>query len=582
MNSKTPQFDTLLDEILNTLVPHMRVCKYSGVHPHCEGNFEITSEDIEFLTMLRVPPPNYCPTCRRMRRLVHMNMTRLFKRECSVPGHTETMISIFPSECPFPVYDYQYFIGDEFDAFSFTKKYEQGESPMEKLFNLRKEFPMPSFLNRDPSCINSEYTNGGRDNKNCYFAMGCYTAEDVWYSNLVNKSRNVMDSRAVNNSEFVYDSLYSDRLYKTSSAYFSDSCTDSMFLFDCRNCTNCFGCVNLRNSKYCIFNEQYSKESYEEFMKSIKPFSHEVMKECKEKFWTLVKKLPMNAAHNIGSSNVSGVSVTKSSNLFDVVDADNSEHSRHCDGLLSHKDSMDLLFSGGNSHHLYGTVNIGSLSSGVRFSVSSKFCTDCEFVFNSKNLNNCFMCFGLQNKSYCILNTQYSPEEYWPMVDKIKAEMLKRGEYNDGLGFEFSAQAYNFSMAQVSYPLSDDLIIKLGAYTAKEPETNVGSLEVLTQSELPSTMDKVTDEIINKAISCEISGRAFRVIQTELNFYRSMGLPLPTVHPVLRMEEKFRMAPNGRKYKSVCAKCERDINSLFDPKENYTLYCEKCYQQEVI
>src|SRR5665213_750675 len=104
------------------------------------------------------------------------------------------MISILPGECPFPVYDYEYFIGDTFDAFSFATEYGEGGSPMETLFDLRKRFPMPSFLNRDPSFLNSGYSNGGRDNKNVYYAMGCYTAEDVWYSNLVNKSKEVMNS----------------------------------------------------------------------------------------------------------------------------------------------------------------------------------------------------------------------------------------------------------------------------------------------------------------------------------------------------------------------------------------------------
>lgn len=575
MNSKTPQFDAALDVILNDLVPHTRTCKWKGVHPHCEGDFEIVLEDIEFLKLLRVPPPNYCPTCRRMRRLVHMNMTRLFKRPCNAPGHTEMMISILPAECPFPVYDYQYFIGDQFDAFSYASNFESG-SPLETVLALRRKFPMPSFLNRDPSCINSEYSNGGRDLKNGYYVMGCYTAEDVWYSNLIHKSRMVMDSRAIEDSEFVYGSLYSDHLYKTSFAYFSSSCTDSMFLFDCRNCNNCFGCVNLRNAKYCVYNEQYSKEQYEIFMKSITPFSRITLQECKEKFWELVAKLPMNASHNIGSKNVRGTNITHSQNIVDVVDADNSEHVRHVDGALSHKDSMDFLFSGGNSSMLYGTINIGSQSSGVRFSVSSKFCTDCEFIFNSKNLHNCFMCFGLQNKSYCILNTQYSPEEYWPIVDSIKT-----GEYADPLGFEFSAQAYNFSMGQISYPLSDELIRKLGGFVAQEPETNVGNTTVLSAETIPQTIEETTENILTKAIACERSGRPFRIIASELNFYRRMKLPLPTVHPALRMEDQFRLAPNGKKYQTVCAKCGKDIESMFDPAKGFLMYCEKCYLSEV-
>ncbi len=579
--SKTPQFDALLDPILESLVPHLRICKWKEKHDHCEGEFEITDKDIEFLKMLRVPPPSYCPTCRRMRRMTHMGINRLFKRECQVPNHSEMMISIFSKECPFPVYDYQYFIGDQFDPFLYGRTYVEG-SPMKTLHVLRKEFPMPSFLNRDPSCINSDYSNGGRNTKNAYYASGCYGSEDIWYSNMAGQSRNIMDSRLIHSSEFVYWSLHGDHLYKCMYTYFSNNCTDSTFLFDCKNCSDCFGGVNLRNARYIVFNKQLSKEEYEAFVASIMPLSRSTIEEFQDRFWNLIKSLPMNASHNIGSSNVSGTNISFSNDIYDGVEVTGSEHLRHADGALSHKDSMDILFSGGNSHHLYGTINIGSQSSGVKFSISSKFCTDSEFIFNSKNLNNCFMCFGLQNKSYCILNTQYEPDEYYKIVDQIKTAMLQKGEYSDGLGFEFSAQAYNFSLSAIPYPLSEKEVLSLGGYIAYEQETNATGIGIINARDIPETIDQVNDDILTKAIACTITNRPFRIIASELAFYRRMSLPLPTIHPSIRIENQYRIAQNGKKYSSLCAKCGKDIESMFDSKESYLLYCEKCYQQEVI
>lgn len=581
MISKTPKFDSAIVKITEALVLHTRVCKWKGLHEYCEGEFEIEEGDIKFLKMFRVPPPNFCPTCRRMRRLVNLNHSRLFKRECDAPGHNEMIISILPKECPFKVYDYKYFIDDEFDAFSFGIKLKEGDDPMGNLLSLRKKFPMPSFLNRDPSCVNSEYTNGGRDSKNGYYAFGCYNTEDVWYSGLVNKSRNIMSSRGVNDSEFVYEGLFSDHIYKSSFVYFSSNCIESMFLFDCRNCQNCFGCVNLRNVKYYVYNKKLSKEDYESFLNSISPFSIGILSDCEDKFWDLVKSLPLNGPRNLVTNNVSGVNLINSKNLYDAVWAENSENARHADGLLSHKDSMDVLFSGGSSSMLYMTTNIGSHSSGVKFSTSSKFCTDCEFVFNSKNLTNCFMCFGLQNKSYCILNIKYSEEEYFKIVDNIKSEMLAKGEYGDGLGLEFSAQAYNFSIAQIAYPLNKEGIIKLGGYTAEEPETNVGSAVTLKYSSLPKTIDKISDEILNQAIICEESGRPFRITASELEFYRRMNLPLPAIHPLLRMEKRLRFAKDGKKYEAICKKCDKKIETMTDPALGFIFYCEKCYQKEV-
>lgn len=581
MDFKTPKFNILLDEVLKDIVPHKRICKWKGEHSHCEGEFEINNEDITFLKMLKVPPPNFCPTCRRIRRTGYMGILQLFKRACDAPEHSESMISIFPAECPFPVYDYKYFIGEEFDPFSYGVEYQADESPVEVLYNLRKIFPVPSFLNRDPGSVNSEYSNGGRSTKNVYYAGGCFYSENVWYSSLVNKSKDVMDSRDLHKADHVYACMQSDNLYKTSFVYSSKDCTDSMFLFDCRNTNECFGCVGLRNAKHCVWNQQLSPDEYKEFMQSIYPLTREKIKDFLDKFKELIKTKPINASMNIGCENVDGVSLENCKNLSDVNLAENSENVRHADGLLSHNTSMDVLFSGGNSSLLYSSVNVGSQSSHVKFSAYCKFCTNSEFIFNCKNVDNCFMCFGLQDKSYCILNKQYSKEEYHKIVDEIKVEMMKRGEYADGVGLEFSPQPYNFSHGTISYPLPDEQIIKLGGFIASDPDINIGDMHVVSVADIPKTIEDTTDDILNVAIKCSVSGRSFKIIASELEFLRKMKIPIPEVHPSIRIKNLFSSLPLGIKYRANCNKCNKEMYSLFNPKDGYNLYCEKCYQQEV-
>ncbi len=399
MDSKTPQFDAALDAILSDLEPHTRTCRWTGQHPHCEGEFVIVAEDIDFLKMLRVPPPSFCPTCRRMRRYTHLGTLQLFRIPCQAPEHTEDMISIFPPECPFPVYDYEYYMSDDFNPFQFGQVY-QGGSPLDQLLALRRQFPVPSFLNRDPSSINSEYSNGGRNVKNGYYVGACFGVSDAWYSHLLRNSQQIMDSERQSFGELVYESIAGEHLYNVAYTYFSSNCSESMFLFDSVGAKNCFGCVNLRNKQYYIWNEPHTKEEYERFMASIRPLSRTTIEQMREKFWALVRKQPVNASRIVGSEDVTGVDILNSRDLYDVNATENSEHIRHADGGLSHKDSMDFLASGGHSHHLYGCTNIGSQSGNVRFSVSSKYISDSEFVFNCKNLSNCFMCrtFALLGK----------------------------------------------------------------------------------------------------------------------------------------------------------------------------------------
>lgn len=581
MDLKTPKFDAALDAIFADLAPHTRTCHWQGKHPHCEGDFPIEVEDIEFLKMLRVPPPNFCPTCRRMRRYTHLSTLQLFRIPCQAPGHTEEIISIFPPECPFPVYDYEYFTSDDFDPFAYGREYTDG-SPLDLLRDLRKQFPAPSFLNRDPSSINSEYSNGGRNVKNGYYVSACFGVSDAWYSHLVRNSQQIMDVARQSFCELVYESVAGERLYNVAYTYFSSSCTDSMFLFDCLSCSNCFGCTNLRNKQYYIWNKPHTKEEYEHFMASIRPLRRETITQHQAQFWKLVQQEPVNAARIVGSDNVVGVDIANSRDLYDVNATENSEHIRHADGGLSHKDSMDFLASGGNSHHIYGCTNIGSQSGNVRFSVSSKYISDSEFIFNCKSLTNCFMCFGLQSKSYCILNKQYEPDDYWPLVDRIKTEMLRRGEYADDVGFDFSAQAYTVSKAQAIFPLADDTVRALDGYVAAEPEPATTGLTLLSASDVPQTIAEVDESILKKAIVCAESGRPFRIQPSELAFYQQQGLPLPVFHPSVRIQRRQAIAPEGRHYTTSCANCGKRVSSMFDPTAYNNLYCPDCYRAVVI
>ncbi len=46
------------------------------------------------------------------------------------------------------------------------------------------------------------------------------------------------------------------------------------------------------------------------------------------------------------------------------------------------------------------------------YSKHSRDCIDSRFLYDCRNCQNCFMCWNLRGKSYCIENIEYSPEEY--------------------------------------------------------------------------------------------------------------------------------------------------------------------------
>jgi len=68
-------------------------------------------------------------------------------------------------------------------------------------------------------------------------------------------------------------------------------------------------------------------------------------------------------------------------------------------------------------------------------------------------------------------------------------------------------------------------------------------MATLKPEEIPADSNDVSDDILNKAIICETSGRLFRIVKPELEFYRKYGSPIPHKHPDIRHQERLAQRP---------------------------------------
>lgn len=579
MESKTQNFDKLMDEILYDLVPHTRKCKFKNENSYCEREFNINLNDIIFLKMFRVPAPLYCPTCRRQKRFAFINQISLYKRLNNAPGTKNKIISYVPPASKLTVYDVKNY-QEVFDPFSYGTIYNPNKSFHDQFFELRLKVPQPAII-RDSSSVNSEYSINGKNLKNGYYVSGGWNSEDVLYSVAIFNSRSVMDCFILKDVENSYESVSSEKCFNCSYLYFSDNCIDSRFLYDCNNCIDCFGCVNLRNKRYYVFNKQLSKEEYEKRLDLLNLSSRNSINEISKKFWEFVKSQPVRASRHEKVENVSGVNIECSKNCNDCIYVLESENLLHCDQNVNNKDSMDVTVSG-DSEKLYQTAGVGSKCSNVKFSFASKFITDSEFLINCRNCSNCFACIGLENKNYCIFNTLYEPEEYFKELDKIKSSLIKKGEYGEFFEFSMSTFAYNGSQADFSFPMSEEEIINLGALLQPSLEIDTNNMEVLFSDGIPDDTNQTEDSILTKALICEETKRPFRIVNSEFLFYKRHKIPLPRIHPYMRMKHRFNYVGNYRIYRTKCKLCEKSINTMYYPSNNWCLYCDECYKKELL
>jgi len=153
---------------------------------------------------------------------------------------------------------------------------------------------------------------------------------------------------------------------------------------------------------------------------------------------------------------------------------------------------------------------------------------------NCHTSSNLFGCVGLRNKQYCILNKQYSKEEYEALVPKIKAHMTDMPyvdsagriyKYGEFFPFEFSLLAFNQSSAQEYFPKTKEevLAMNLPWHDADPHEYE----STLTSDQLPDSIEEVGDEILKERIQCQDCKKAYLIIAKELAFYQRFKIPLP-------------------------------------------------------
>ncbi|MBU1935108.1 hypothetical protein KKF04_03560 [Patescibacteria group bacterium] len=285
-------------------------------------------------------------------------------------------------------------------------------------------------------------------------------------------------------------------------------------------------------------------------------------------------------SHQINCQNCTGDYIKNSKNCINCFDAGKSEDCRNCILIYGAKDVFNSSFVGHGNELCYSeTSTIGSIS-----------CMFSYFVFDSSNLlycdiavnsNDCFGCVGVNRKKYCILNKQYSPEEYEQLKSEIIKHMKKTGEWGQYLRKDLSCFGYNESTAQKYYPLEKDQAIKEGFTWYDTPEQPPESDKVIPAERLPDNINDTPDDILNWAIKCEKSGRLYKIIPKELQFYRNNNIPIPHLHSDERHYLRRELRNKNRLYNRNCQKCGENLVSTYSENRPEKIYCEECYLKTV-
>ncbi|NUJ97278.1 hypothetical protein HGA92_00650 [Candidatus Gracilibacteria bacterium] len=558
-----------------------------------------------------IPSPTLCPDCRQQRRLSFRNERKLYKRKCDATG--EDIISIYSPDKPYKVYNQDFWWSDRWDALDYGKDFDFGKSFFDQFEELMKEVPLINLntINNE----NSLYVHLSGYNKNCYLVFAGEYNEDCLYCSRIINSKNCIDNVEISNSSLLYHCI---NVENCNNLFFSQNCKNCSFsdyLYECESCSDCLFCNNLVGKKYNIFNKQFSKEEYKNEKKKILS-----QNDLRKMMIDLLKKSIHKSSTIINSENCIGNNIFSSKNCKKCFDTTNTEDASYTYASFKTKKIMDVT---NTTEQFFGYegMSIGYNSINSLFTIggwTSNFVYYCFDVHNSSHL---FGCIGLKNKSYCILNKQYTKSEYEVLIPKIIEHMMKTGEWGEFFPSSLSPFGYNETVAQEYYPLTrrDVIPAKAGIYenenissetglegkinyidregntyktlqeAGKRPVFKWSNYEapfpkvekIIPASKLPENIADIPDDILNWAIECEVTKKPFRIIKEELAFYRKHNLPIPRRHPDQRHLNRMSLRNPRKLFARICDNCKKDIQTTYAPERPEIVYCEECYNKEV-
>ncbi len=582
---------------------------------NCQSSFTIEPEDFQFYEKVKVPAPTFCPDCRMQRRMAYRNERTLYKRTCD--RCQKTVISAYPKKTNFPIYCSECWWSDSWDPMKYEIEYDPAKTFISQFKELQNKVPRP-FLNNlaGGMMTNSEYTNCAGELKNCYLVYGAMRDEDCAYSHYINDSRWCFDNLYCIKSENCYDCLDIENCYNLQYSQSCIGCRDSMFLFDCRNCSDCIGCIGLRNKQYYILNKPYTKEEYFKEKEKLALHTRKGRESFQKRFMDIYYSLPRKYYHGQMNANFSGDYIANTENTHKSFYI---KKSRGCKFVFWCNNAQDVYdyMSWGDMQLSYECVSNGYNGYHCLFSDScwneNKELEYASLCFNSSSL---FGCIGLRGKKFCILNRQYSEKEYAILREKIIKEM-SLNPYKDAKGIpypygeskpiEISPFLYADTVAQEHFPMTKEEIIKRG-FPFGDPEKREYRVTIAKEN-LPGCISETKDEILKEIIGCAHSGKcnhqcteAFKITSQELEFYKKINIPLPETCYNCRHALRVSMRNPLKLWSRKCACLSGDVNSYkntivhfhgsnscpnefetsYSPDRKEIIYCEQCYQAEVV
>ena len=497
----------------------------------------------------------------------------LHRRACGKTG--KPIVSVYAEDCPYPVWHKDEWV-------------KHADPPGADLKSEEAVFPqLWAFFSRSPiahnigvGSENCEYTDDWWYSKNCYLSHSGIYCEDARYCYRVSKVRDGQFCVFSFDSERCTDIINCHNCFQVRYAQNCWQCADSAFLYDCKNCQNCMFSCNLRNKQYYFDNEQLTKEEYGQKAAMWDMHSRATYERGKTAFNQMMRKSAWHRALFV--DRCESVSGNYLDQCKDTHNCFFSNIMRDCANIFrayGARDCVDCI-SAFASERIFNSAMPQDKCYDMKCCYNVSQSKWMEYCAHCLQCENCFGCCGLVGKKYHIFNKPYAPEEYEKKKVEIIAAMQRSGEYGQFFPGYFAAVPYEETLANFHWPLSRAKAKELGF---RVREKNIErSTDALDSSAIPDRSDDADANLPKRIFWDDVAGRQFQIQQADIDYCKTLGVPLPNTQYARRLQENFHRIPcNGQLREIACGRCERTIPTSWPEEYDGRILCEDCYLKEV-
>ncbi len=413
-----------------------------------------------------------------------------------------------------------------------------------RLLKQKTEFPNLSTYGWAENC---DFADTTHNTKNAYLSFGAtWDNENILYSSCIKwKCVNVFNSvMAWDCSENIYFCNWIIKWYKIFYSKFIMNSNNIWFSRNLNWCSECIFCDSLDNKKYCIKNKQLDEKTYFE--------EKEKILKNKKSFLDIYNKIPTDWK-NFWSTDVEWNFIVNSQNVsnwhfaYQVKNWNNLvivwSTSKWCENMFD-----IFTWGSGYSSDMYWCCSVWTTQN-IYIWESIGMSSNIYYSFNIQDCSFCLWCIWLKNKSFCILNKQYSKEEWYELADKIFFQMERDWILWEFFPWSLNPLYFNDTMA---YLIDDSFTkeeVEKDGYMWREENIKVDILDWVDFISVEK-LDKyqwydenwnwqIDKEVLKKVIKDE-NWNIYKIVPIEYDFLIKHSLPLPEIHWLDRIKLGFK------------------------------------------